>query len=175
MEISEKEYSVIREISNNHLPDQRTIAKRAGISLGLTNLIIKRLITKGYVKAKQLNRKKIQYLLTPKGFSEKARKSYQFTLKTISLLESFKSRIRNLILEKNKEGINEFVIQGGNEELWAITSMVFNSLENTNIKYHRAITNDDQQKDTLILSFGSAKSENTIDLITYLSSTGIFY
>ena len=83
--VSEKEFAVINEISNNHLPDQRTIADRAGISLGMTNLIIKRLIGKGYIKAKQLDKRKIQYLITPKGFSEKANKSYNFALKTINL------------------------------------------------------------------------------------------
>ena len=71
--ISEKEYAIIREIHKNHIPDQRTLATRTGISLGMTNIIIKKLIKKGYIKAKQLNQKKIQYILTPKGFTEKAR------------------------------------------------------------------------------------------------------
>ncbi len=43
----------------------------------------KNAIKKGYVKALQLNRRKIQYMLTPKGFSEKAKKSYSYTVRTI--------------------------------------------------------------------------------------------
>ena len=102
MEITEKEFAVIKEISGNHLPDQRTISHRTGISLGLTNLIIKRLITKGYIKATQLNRKKIQYMLTPKGFSEKADKSYRFALKTITHFRMLKDNIQNILPFKKK-------------------------------------------------------------------------
>jgi DNA-binding MarR family transcriptional regulator len=174
MEISDKEYSVIREISNNHLPDQRTIAKRAGISLGLTNLIIKRLITKGYVKAKQLNKKKIQYLLTPEGFTEKAKKSYNFTLKTISLLESFKERIKALIIQKHNEGVGEFAITGGNKELWTIISMVLENIKELNVKFHKVETAA-SGNNTLVLSYTKKNSSESIDLVNYLSETGQFF
>ena len=46
-EISEKEFAVIREISINRFPNQRTIATKTGFSLGLTNLIIKKLVKTG--------------------------------------------------------------------------------------------------------------------------------
>ena len=115
MEISEKEFAVIREISNNHLPDQRTIATRTGISLGLTNLIMKRLVKMGYVKAKQLTSKKIQYILTPIGFKEKAKKSYNFTLKTINTVKTMREAIQGLIVKRNKAGITNFEIHGDSE------------------------------------------------------------
>jgi DNA-binding MarR family transcriptional regulator len=176
MEISEKEFAVIREISNNHLPDQRTIAIRTGISLGLTNLIIKRLINKGYIKAKQLNQKKIQYLLTPKGFSEKAKKSYNYTLKTFGMLKSFRERIKGLLKECQSPEVEAFRLIGGNEELAYITEAVIDDLPELKEKY---IREKDSQlyKDTLILSFISKDKEKgtKIDLVTYLSNTGLFY
>ncbi len=42
MEITDKELTIIKEIANNHQPNQRGIAKNTGLSLGLVNLIIKR-------------------------------------------------------------------------------------------------------------------------------------
>src|SRR5271157_2861065 len=132
--VSEKEFAVINEIFNNHLPDQRTIASRAGISLGLTNLIIKRLIGKGYVKAKQLNKKKIQYLLTPKGFSEKASKSYNFTLKTIEMLKSVRERIQGLLQQKYNEGFSEFTISGVGDILH-LCELAIKQLNKGDIKY----------------------------------------
>ena len=44
------------------------------ISLGMTNLL-SRLVAKGYIRIRQLNKKKTEYILTPKGFTEKYHKS----------------------------------------------------------------------------------------------------
>lgn len=131
--ISEKEYAVIKQITSDGLSDQRKMAKNTGISLGLTNLIIKQLIGKGYVKAKQLNRRKIQYTLTPKGFSEQARRSYRFTLRTINTLKSMKQKIQEIIMAEYNKGRNEFVIYG-NSELNDLLEITFHDINNPDIK-----------------------------------------
>ncbi len=113
--MDEKEFAVIREIANNHQPNQRLIARKLGISLGLTNLIIKRLINKGYVKISQLSARKIEYILTPQGFAEKAKKSYHYTLKTIMAIRNLKNRIQEIIISEYKNGKRKFAIQGNNE------------------------------------------------------------
>jgi DNA-binding MarR family transcriptional regulator len=173
MEISDKEYSVIREISNNHLPDQRTISSRTGISLGLTNLIIRRLVKKGYIKAKQLNRKKIQYLLTPKGFAEKTKKTLLFTAKTFELLRSVKEKLKQLILQYYNMGVREFLI-AGDDEIAEICETVFAKLSEKGIEVSRK---KGANTGNTCLSFKSDKSisgEN-VDLIKYLSESGVFY
>ncbi|MFH1369609.1 MAG: winged helix-turn-helix domain-containing protein [Elusimicrobiota bacterium] len=172
IEISEKEFAIISEIHKNHLPDQRMLANRTGISLGLTNLIIKRLIKRGYIKAKQLNQKKIQYILTSKGFSEKARKSYNFTLKTISLFKSTKQKLQELITIHFKEGVKEFTISG-DADLADITEIAFQNLANPEIKYHRI--KHTGKTDTAELIFQSKDAQQTIDLTHYLAESGLFY
>lgn len=176
MEISEKEFAVIREISGNHSPDQRTIAIRAGISLGLTNLIIKHLIGKGYIKSKQLNRKKIQYILTPKGFAEKAKKSYNFALKTINLLKTMREKIQELVIDEYSNGSNHFTISG-NHELSDLTDVAVKNLNNPDIKYSidKIHSNNDGATLTFIRASKTNKTKHHIDLISYLSSTGLFY
>ncbi len=47
---------------------QRNLAKKLGIALGLTNLYLKRLARKGYIKLKTVPPKRIKYYLTLKGF-----------------------------------------------------------------------------------------------------------
>lgn len=173
MEISEKEFAVIREISNNHLPDQRTIANRTGISLGLTNLIIKRLIKKGYVKAKQLDRKKIQYLLTPKGFSEKANKSYIFTLKTIGLLKTIREKIQERILSECSKGAYELELSGNNE-LADITELAIKNLHDQHIRCSRT-TVLSHNHDSVLLTVNSSSGKNTIDILDFLVESGLFY
>jgi len=173
--VSEKEFAVINEISNNHLPDQRTIADRAGISLGMTNLIIKRLIGKGYIKAKQLNKRKIQYLITPKGFSEKANKSYNFALKTINLLKSVREKIQELIEKKYNEGFMDFTIYG-NSDLVDVTELAIKNLSKLKLKYaiERNVKSDDEDSNVIVIA-AKENGRETIDLLEYLSKTGVLY
>jgi DNA-binding MarR family transcriptional regulator len=173
VEISEKEFAVIREISNNHLPDQRTIATKTGISLGLTNLIIKRLITKGYVKSKQLNRKKIQYILTPKGFSEKAKKSYNFTLKTIGFVKILREKICELMAAEIKNGAKEIVLSG-NSELIDMAEQAIKNLNSGLVKYSR-INSDSASQNTVIMVMDSTGKSHAVDIVGYLVDSGLFY
>lgn len=50
------------------------------MSLGMTNILLKRLAKKGLVKAQKLNWNRTRYLLTYEGVAEKARKSYAYAL-----------------------------------------------------------------------------------------------
>src|SRR5438132_218472 len=85
-ELSEKEFEIINILGDDFRLNQRKISQHVNLSLGMTNLLLKRLVTKGYLRIRQLNRKKVDYILTPHGLSEKFRKTFHYTLKTI---ESF--------------------------------------------------------------------------------------
>lgn len=171
MKISDKEFAIINEISNNNLPDQRTLATKTGISLGLTNLIIRKLINKGYVKAKQLNHKKIQYLLTPKGFTEKIEKSYRFTLKTIEIIKVIRSKIQELILNEIENGATEFTICG-NTEIANIMELILKDIKGKNIKYNFDKT---AKNNSIILLIDNPTGKHKIDILHYLVNSGILY
>jgi len=173
MDISEKEFAVIREIHNNHLPDQRTIAIRTGISLGLTNLIIKRLIKKGYIKAKQLDRKKIQYLLTPKGFSEKAKKSYNFTVKTIGTFTAIREKLQQFITEECQKGAVEFAVSGSGE-LADIVEFALKNMPGQPVKFSRSSREPIDGGKTL-LSVSTADKSYIVDIMDRLVDSGLFY
>ncbi|OGS32930.1 MAG: hypothetical protein A2474_07155 [Elusimicrobia bacterium RIFOXYC2_FULL_34_12] len=172
--ISEKEFAVIEALSSNHSYSQRLIAKKIGISLGLTNLIINRLAQTGYIKVKQLNRHKIQYILTPKGFSEKAKKSYNYTLRTINVLSSVVTKIQSLIIEKYKSGIRNFIIVGDNE-LADLTEIAIKKIKITDIRYSRELTNGKVSAGETFLFYNtkSKTNGNYTNLILFLSETGI--
>ncbi|MFH1724207.1 MAG: hypothetical protein ABII00_06250 [Elusimicrobiota bacterium] len=78
--IVDKEFVLIREISLGRDKTQRELSSSAGLSLGMTNLLLKRLVRKGYLKIKHLDWNKARYLLTLKGSAEKARKSHEYAL-----------------------------------------------------------------------------------------------
>jgi len=111
--INEKELKVIDEISRETSLTQRDLSRRTSLSLGAVNLIIRRLVRQGLVKTKNLNPKKVEYFLTPKGFSEKASKTYNYVLKTINLVSVVKDEIAKIVLEEFNRGQKKFVILGG--------------------------------------------------------------
>lgn len=172
MEITEKEYAVIVEISSNTTPDQRTIANNTGISLGMTNIIIKRLINKGYVKARQLNHKKIQYILTSQGFAEKARKSYRFTLKTIDLIRMMKNKVRHLIDEEHLQGADTVIIRGSGE-LTDMVKLSVNDLPYPLTLERQTISDSDTPSvNNLVFISSSGEYRHEIDLVEYLADSG---
>jgi len=108
----EKELRIIEEIAKQSKVTQRELSRKTNLSLGAVNLIIKRLIGRGLVKTGGLNAKKIEYILTPKGFSEKAKKSYQYIQKTIDLVKLVREEIAKIIQEEYNRGQKKFVILG---------------------------------------------------------------
>ena len=70
--------SVIKEIERDPVATQRTVSHKLGISLGKTNYLVRELVKKGFIKAKNFTSRpnkitKINYLLTEKGLEEKMR------------------------------------------------------------------------------------------------------
>ena len=70
---SYRELQLLSEIESNPEVNQRQIASRIGIALGLTNVMLRNLAQKGYVRATQASWKRWVYALTPEGFSHKFR------------------------------------------------------------------------------------------------------
>lgn len=114
--LTEKELTIIDRIgSNGGQITQRDIAEHAGLSLGLTNIILKRLIKKGYIKMSQLTPKKMQYILTKKGMIEKAKKSYKYIFKTFREMKNINNSIQNLLEKEYQSGVRKIGIIGNND------------------------------------------------------------
>jgi len=68
---------VLDEISRNEALTQRALSKKLGVALGLVNSYIKNLASKGYITVSAIPKKRYKYYLTPTGFTEKTRLTYQ--------------------------------------------------------------------------------------------------
>lgn len=95
----EQEIEILENIYHNHSKvKQRDLARIVGLSLGMTNVIIKRLIKKGWLKARKINERNIHYVVSPMGIEEIAKRSYRY----------FKRTIKNVVYYK--EAIDKFFI-----------------------------------------------------------------
>ena len=126
-QLKDSEYKVIEILNNNNNATQRDIAQKTGLSLGLTNIIIKRLITKGFVKVKNMNKKKILYHLTPKAMIEKTQRTYNYFERTVKDVVSIKEKIQKAIIQKWNGQFNEIIIVGKDEikeiAKWAVQNL----------------------------------------------------
>jgi len=75
---SRRDLQLLETLEQEATITQRSLAQRLGIALGLTNLYLKRLIRKGYVKCVTVSPNRLVYSLTPKGVSRKARLTFEF-------------------------------------------------------------------------------------------------
>ena len=113
--LAEKEFSLIQEISKSPTRTQRDLSNSIGLSLGMTNLLIKRLARKGLIKVKQLDWNKTQYLLTLKGVMEKAKKSYNYTRYTIRIFRQIEENIELAMRREYQSGVRNFTVVAQDE------------------------------------------------------------
>ena len=110
--LTEREFELVNIIGAELASTQRDLSRQMDLSLGMVNMLIRRLISKGYIRIKQLNKRKVEYILTPKGFSEKMRKSVKYTLKTMNSITTIKNCLRDVLNEPVKRGERTFTILG---------------------------------------------------------------
>lgn len=91
---------------------QRDLAQIVGISLGMTNVIIKRLVSKGWLAIKKINNRNVRYIVSSKGIEEVAKRSYRYLKRTIENIVDCKEVIEELIKEIRKFGYTGIVIIG---------------------------------------------------------------
>ncbi|MCE9598993.1 MAG: winged helix-turn-helix transcriptional regulator [Spirochaetia bacterium] len=111
-QLSDGEARLIASLSNESA-NQRNLAKEAGLSLGMTNLLIRRLVKKGLIKVVTLNGRTLSYMLTPTGFAEKLRRSYDYVTASIRYITQVRARIRQLVQEHSAESGRIYVLGRG--------------------------------------------------------------
>ena len=102
MDDNQDHFNVLREIEKNPSSSQRKLAKGLGFSLGKLNYCLKALQKKGLVKLQNFQKKTnkisyLQYVITPKGISERTKLTVNFMKKKMKEYDELKME-----LKKNK-------------------------------------------------------------------------
>ena len=178
--LNEREFELVNIVGAEIASNQRDLSKHMDLSLGMTNMLVKRLIAKGYIRIRQLNKRKVEYFLTPKGFAEKMRKSVRYTMKTLKSIGLIKERLKKAIVHLRKNGEKTFFLIG-DSDLVALVEMVFKEEHFSDCKVSRA---KDIPKDTVDGTFLICTEEfdkslyngknKYIDLIEELSKQDLF-
>jgi DNA-binding MarR family transcriptional regulator len=73
---------------------QRRLASDLGIALGLTNLLLRRLARKGWIRVKHVSPRRIRYLITPAGMAAKARLTREYFVESLHFYRESRNRMR---------------------------------------------------------------------------------
>src|SRR5262245_25417864 len=66
-------HQMLDKIASGRAVSQRVLARELGIALGLTNLLLRKIVRKGWIRLVRVRPNRVRYLITPAGLSESAR------------------------------------------------------------------------------------------------------
>src|SRR5262245_40019395 len=116
----ERDLEILMAIEEGLPLTQRALAERLGVALGLTNLYLKRLAKKGYIKIvefpkKPAARKRLRYLLTPRGIAEKTRLTYEHAAYALHIYRRARQTLREALSRLPQNGMKRIALYGVGE------------------------------------------------------------
>jgi len=128
----ERDLEILTAIGEGRPLTQRALAQRLGVALGLTNLYLKRLAKKGLIKItefprKPYARKRLRYILTPKGLLEKSQLTYDYMSYSLGIYRRTRATLRAALSHLNGQGLKRiaFYRTGEAAELAYVTLKEF--------------------------------------------------
>lgn len=117
---AQRDLEILTEIARGEPVTQRELAQKLGVALGLANLYLKRLAKKGVIKIvefprKPAARKRLRYLLTPKGIAEKSRLTYEHATYALNLYRRTRQTLRESLNRLPENGVKRIALYGTGE------------------------------------------------------------
>ena len=104
---------VISEILNEApQASQRTLAKKANMSLGMMNAILGRFVERGWIMLTNVNGRKLAYAVTADGIAELAKRGKVFALRTFKLANVYSETFCKKFMEAKAAGKTKVVLYG---------------------------------------------------------------
>lgn len=113
--ISERELVLLEQIEQNPDINQASLASQLGVAVGTVNWHLKRMIDKGYVKVRRLERKKLRYIITPEGISLRAKLTVDYIRTSFRMYRLVRERMVEVIAEVKLAGYHQVVMHGDGE------------------------------------------------------------
>ncbi len=106
------ELKILEHIETNPDTTQAGIATQLGVAVGTANWYVKRLLSKGYIKVTQLQRRRLRYLITPKGVAEKSRLTVEYMRVSLQLYRNIREQSLAALRQARRAGHTQVVIEG---------------------------------------------------------------
>ena len=134
---SEHEYErqILQAIASSDRVTQRSLSGDLGVALGLTNLLIRRLVAKGYVKMAGIGTRHVRYFMTPAGWEALANATRLSLENTVHLYTQTREQIRASLsdvsarCEADAAGLKRMVFYGAGD----VAEIAYVSLQSTDL------------------------------------------
>lgn len=130
-----KALQILDELSKDDSLTQRDLSKRLGIALGLVNSYVKNLIKKGHITIKSIPTKRYAYYLTPGGFTEKTRLTYNLLQDYTRIYREARTNLKGLFNEIQGAGARDVVFAGADE----VAEIAYITLQDTNMELRNVV------------------------------------
>jgi len=114
-EDSARDLTLLDSIEQDPDISQATLADTLGVAVGTINWHLKRMVAKGYVKVKRMQRKKLRYILTAEGIALRASLTVKYIENSFSLYNLIRQRTRKVLDELRSFDLDTVRIEGDGE------------------------------------------------------------
>ncbi|RDV03179.1 MarR family transcriptional regulator [Undibacter mobilis] len=118
---------LLDNVAGQDAPNQRALARKIGISVGLVNALVHRAVRKGLIKVKEAPTKRYAYYLTPKGFAEKSKLVAEYLDYSLTFFRAARQEYHD-IFERCAVAGHKRVVLCGAGELAEIATLAVNGL-----------------------------------------------
>ena len=140
--MSQHELNTLLELKENPSLSQRSLAHKLNISLGLTNSILKNLISRGWIKAKKDTGRKLLYLITPQGMANVSRLMYTRFQETLHYYQYTKDLLTAYLMKLYQQGEKTINIYGTGQ----LAEITYYAGIDTPLKLNAIISDDPSKK-----------------------------
>lgn len=115
--MKQREYRLLEAIAEDETITQAGLANSLGMAIGSVNWYIKRLISRGYIKATRMDRTRLRYNLTGEGMRAFQRNATQYVKDSLKVYHGLRQQAKQLIAEMQANGIERVYLDGSDPEL----------------------------------------------------------
>ena len=101
------------QLEKKKIISQSSLANNVLISLGMANAILKKAISKGFVKAKAAPYKRYIYYLTKEGFTEKSRLVREYLDSSLNFFKKAKLAYQKILIDIKKKNYEIILVGDG--------------------------------------------------------------
>jgi DNA-binding MarR family transcriptional regulator len=109
---TDRDLILLDKLEQNPDATQATLASQLGVAVGTVNWHIKRLVAKGYLKVRRVERRKLRYIITPEGLALRARLTVDFIQTSFRLYRLVRERSMDAIQQIEEAGFSHIIIHG---------------------------------------------------------------
>ena len=144
-----RDLRLLEELEKNPIISQRELSHKFGIALGVTNACLRRMARKGWIRIRDLNRRRIGYYLTPKGLVEKARLTLHLISFRVQHYVELKRIVGKRFLEMQHDGMKRIVFYGVSDEM----EVAYITLQGVALKLVGIVEDDEKVVPEIIFGF----------------------